>query len=82
VLGPLTSALIGSLEGGAIGGGVSAIAGALASVGVPRDSVIRYEAAIRADKVVLVVHGVGSEDEMQKAEQVLCSTGAESLERV
>jgi uncharacterized membrane protein len=81
VLGPLTSALVGALEGVALGGGVSALAGALASVGVPRDSVIRYEAAIKADKFVLIVHSVAN-GAAAIAEQVLRDTSAESVERV
>ena len=81
VLGPLTSALVTTLEGAMIGGGVSALGGALASVGVPRDSVIRYEAAIKADKFVVIVHGGGSR-EASTAEHVLRDARAESVERV
>jgi len=81
VLGPLTTALVGTLEGAAIGGGASALAGALASIGVPRDSIIRYEAAIRADKFVLIVHGAADRN-ADMAERVLSTSGAESVEQV
>ena len=76
VLGPLTSAIVGMLEGAAVTGGLSALAGAFVSIGIPRDSVIRYEAAIKADKFVLVVHDTGTDALL--AEQVLCDAGAES----
>lgn len=76
VLGPLTSAIVGMLEGAAVTGGLSALAGALASIGIPRDSVIRYEAAIKADKFVLVVHDARTDSLL--AEQVLFDAGAES----
>ena len=81
VLGPLTSALVGALEGVALGGGVSALAGALASVGVPQNSIIRYEAAIKADKFVLMVHQV-ADGPAAIAEDVLRDTSAESIEQV
>jgi len=81
VLGPLTSALVGALEGVALGGGASALGGALASIGVPRDSVIRYEAAIKADKFVVMVHQV-ADDVALAAERVLRDASAESVEQV
>lgn len=81
VLGPLTSAIVGALEGVALGGGVSALAGALASIGVPRDSIIRYEAAIKADKFVVIIHEV-AEGPAAIAEQVLRDTNAETTEQV
>jgi hypothetical protein len=57
VLGPLAATLVGGLQGAVLGGGVTAIAGALTAIGVPKDSVLRYETALKADKYLLVVHG-------------------------
>ncbi|HEU0198926.1 MAG TPA: general stress protein [Burkholderiaceae bacterium] len=57
VLGPLAATVVGALQGAVIGGGVTAIAGALSALGVPKNSVLRYETAIKADKYLLVVHG-------------------------
>ena len=79
VFGPLTSALVGTLEGATVGGGVSALAGALASVGVPRDSIVRYEAAIKADQFVVIVHRA-DELEAEIAERVLRAS-AQSVDR-
>ncbi len=61
VLGPLGSTIVGGLQGAIVGGGVSAVAGALSALGVPRDSVLRYETELQADKFLLVVHGDSSE---------------------
>ena len=57
ILGPLAATVVGALQGAVLGGGVSAIAGALSALGVPKNSVLRYETAIKADKYLLVVHG-------------------------
>jgi hypothetical protein len=57
VLGPLASALVLGLEGAAAVGGVSALVGALTAIGIPKDSVLRYETALKAGKFMVVLHG-------------------------
>jgi len=57
VAGPLVAWIVGALEGAVVVGGVSAIGAGLFSIGVPKDSVIAYDAALKTDKFVLVVHG-------------------------
>jgi hypothetical protein len=59
--GPLVAALVGALEGAAIGGGISALGAALLQSGVPRDQIIRYETALKVDKYVLTVHGTSGD---------------------
>ena len=61
VLGPLAAALIGCLQGAALAGGLGALPGALMSIGVPRDSVLRYETALKADQLVLALNGNAEE---------------------
>jgi hypothetical protein len=61
VAGPLVAWIIGALEGAVVLGGVSAIGAGLYSIGIPQDSVIEYEAAIKSDKFVVVVHGTVAE---------------------
>ncbi len=56
-------------------GGITAHGGALASIGIPRDSVIRYETAIKANKFILLVHGFLPE--VEKAKDVLMQSKAE-----
>ena len=71
--------LLTLLATGALGAGTGALGGALASIGVPKDSVIRYETALEADKFVLVAHG--SPDEVEQARGMLeASSGAEDVE--
>jgi len=45
------------VESALIVGGLSAIGAALYSIGIPKDSVVRYETALRADKYLVVVNG-------------------------
>lgn len=67
--GPLVALLVGALEGGVVIGGLSALGAALFNMGVPKDSVVRYETAIKADKFVLIVHG--SEEDVQRAKTLI-----------
>ena len=65
--GIIGSLLMGAVEGGVVGaavvGGTSALAAALASLGIPKDSVIRYEAALKADKFVVIASGTATDVE-------------------
>src|SRR6266705_350597 len=57
VAGPLTASIIAALESAVVVGGLSVLGAALYSSGIPKDSVVTYETAIRADKFLLVGHG-------------------------
>ncbi len=57
VAGPLVAWIVAGLEGAAVVGGVSAIGAGLFSIGVPKDSVIKYDVALKTDKFLLVMHG-------------------------
>jgi hypothetical protein len=78
VLGPLAAALFGGLQGAVLVGGFSALAGALMALGIPRDSVLRYETALKANKFMLVVHG--DAQEIKRAQELLKSTGPDCLD--
>lgn len=78
VLGPLAATLFSALEGAVLIGGFSALAGALMAVGIPKDSVLRYETALKADKFMLVVHG--DAQEIMRARELLKSSGLSSFE--
>lgn len=78
VLGPLAAMLFGGLQGAAVVGGLSALAGALMSIGIPKDSVLRYETALRANKFMLMVHG--DSRDISRAQEVLKSSGMSSFE--
>lgn len=78
ILGPLAAALFGGLESAVVVGGVSALFGALLAIGIPRDSVLRYETALKANKFLLVVHGDGKE--IDRARELLKNSGLESYD--
>jgi hypothetical protein len=69
VAGPLGGWMVGVLEYQAVFGGLSALGAALYGLGIPKDAVLRYEAAVRMDKLLLVAHG--AVDEVEKAREIL-----------
>jgi hypothetical protein len=50
-------------------GGLSALGAGLYSIGIPKNSVVQYEAAVKADKFLVVAHG--TRDEMAKAKDIM-----------
>ena len=78
VAGPIVSWIIGALEGAAVVGGLSALGAGLYGIGIPKDSILRYESAIKTDKFVLVAHG--SVEEIIRAKGILSGTKPETLE--
>ena len=71
-LGPVGGMIVGALENAVIVGGLSALGAGLFSVGIPKDSVVKYETAVKADKFLVIVHG--TEDEVTKAKEIIKST--------
>jgi hypothetical protein len=69
----LMGALEGAAVGAAIGGGTSALAGALACLGLPKDCIIRYETDVRGNKFLLIASGDASD--MDKAHAILMRYG-------
>lgn len=67
--GPVLTLLLSGLEGAVVIGGLSALGGALYSLGVPKDSVLKYERAIKSDKFLLLVHG--TREQVEKARNVI-----------
>ena len=72
VAGPLVAWIVAGLEGAAVVGGVSAVGGGLASIGIPKDSVLQYELALKTDKFLLIVHG--SPDAVAMAKDIIDGT--------
>lgn len=67
--GPLVAIILGALEGAVVVGGLSALGAALYSIGIPKNSVVDYEADVKAGKFLLVVHGTA--EEAKRAEELL-----------
>jgi len=72
VAGPLVAWIIAGLEGAAVVGGVGAIGAGLVSIGIPKDSVLKYEVALKTDKFLLIVHG--TEDAVSNAKNIIAGT--------
>ena len=82
-IGPVVAAgsvvtwIVGALEGAIVVGGLSALGAALYSIGIPKDSVVKYETSVKAGKFVLIAHGTA--DEVEKARSILQTSGAEQV---
>jgi uncharacterized membrane protein len=72
--GPLVSWIIGALEGALIVGGLSALGAALYSIGIPKDSILKYETSLKANNFILVAHG--TKDEVERAQKIIQTTKA------
>jgi uncharacterized membrane protein len=78
VFGPLVAWIVAALEGAAVLGGLSALAAALYSIGIPKDSVVKYDTAIKSDKFLVIAHGTA--DEVAKAKSILETAGAAQID--
>ena len=72
VAGPVAAWIVAALEGAAVVGGLSAIGAGLYSIGIPKDSILRYEVALKADKFLLIAHGTAAE--VAKAKETIDRT--------
>ncbi len=69
VAGPLVAWIVGALEGAVVTDGLAAIGAGLFSIGIPKDSVVKCESAIKADKLILLAHGTAAE--VAKAKDII-----------
>jgi uncharacterized membrane protein len=67
VAGPLVGWILGALEGAVVVGGLSAIGAGLYSLGIPKNSILHYETALRTGKFVLIAHGTQEETTRARA---------------
>ena len=74
VFGPLVSWIIGALENAAVVGGFSALGAGLFSIGIPKNSVLDYEEAVKAAKFLVIAQGTTTE--VGKAKSILETSGA------
>ena len=69
VLGHLAAMVFAAVEGAVVVGSLSALGAAILSLGIPENSVIEYEDALKADGFLIVAHG--PVDEMARAKAIL-----------
>jgi uncharacterized membrane protein len=75
VAGPLVAWIVSAPEGAVAFGGMSAVGAGLHSIGIPKDSIVQYEAALKSDRFLLVAHG--STEDVEKARTVMAPRAAQ-----
>ena len=78
VVGSLAATVVAAIETAVLVGGLSALGAALYSLGLPKDSVIRYEAAVKADSFLVMVHGAA--EDITRDKEILESAGPSRLD--
>ena len=78
VLGYLATIVIAGIENAVLVGGLSALGAALYSIGIPKDSVIQYETALKADSFLVMAHGTA--EEMARAKTILGTANASRVD--
>ena len=72
VAGPMVAWIVGALEGAVVVGGLTAVGAGLYSIGIPKDSIVKYESALKADKYIVLAHGTAAE--VAKARDIMQTT--------
>src|SRR5580704_6921532 len=72
VAGPLVMWIVGALEGAVMTGGLTALGAGLYSIGIPKNSILQYEAEVKNGQLLLVAHGTA--DEVERAREILDQT--------
>jgi len=74
VMGPLVALISGALDGAALGASAGALAVALAGIGLPQDSVLKYQLEVKAGRFLVLVHGPAGV--IERARHILGTTDA------
>jgi Protein of unknown function (DUF3341) len=77
-LGYVAAIIISAVESAVLVGGLSALGAALYSIGIPKNSVIQYEADLKADGFLVMAHGTA--EEVARAKAVLETTNAKRVD--
>ena len=78
VLGYLAATVLVVIENAVIVCGASALGAALYGLGIPKDSVITYEAAVKADRFLLMAHG--AKEDVARAKAILGTANPSRLD--
>jgi uncharacterized membrane protein len=70
--GPVVAWIMAGLEGAAEVGALGALGAGLYSIGIPKDSIVKYEAALKTDQFLLIAHGTAAE--VAKAKDIIETT--------
>lgn len=80
VLGYIAATFVSAVEGAVVVGGLSALGAALYGIGIPRDSVLRYESDLQADQFLVMAHGTA--EEMARAKTILNAAAPSRIEAI
>ena len=69
--GPFVATFVGALEGAVIMGGLSALGAALFNIGIPKNSVLKYESDLKANKYLVIAHGTS--EEVDNAKEIIAN---------
>jgi len=64
--------IVAGLEGAVEVGALGALGAGLYSIGIPKDSIVKYETALKTDQLLLIVHGTAAE--VEKAKDIIETT--------
>ena len=78
VLGYLAAVVFSGVESAVVVGGLGALGAALYSIGIPRDSVLNYETAVKAVGFLVMAHGTA--EEMARAKAILDTSNPSRLD--
>jgi uncharacterized membrane protein len=70
--GPIVAWIVAGLEGAVEVGALGALGAGLFSIGIPKDSIVKYEAALKTDQFLLIAHGTAAE--VAKAKDIIETT--------
>jgi hypothetical protein len=77
VAGPLVAWIVGALEGAVVVGGLSALGAGLYSIGIPKNSILKYEMALKGGQYLVIVHGTAEDARM--AQDIIRGTNPEAV---
>lgn len=77
--GPIVGWIVGALEGAVVIGGLSALGACLYSQGIPKNSILKFETALKTGKFIVIAHG--TEEEVDHARAVIERSPAELSEQ-
>jgi hypothetical protein len=78
VVGHLAAMVAAAAEGAVMVGGLSVLGAALSGIGIPEDSVLRYEEVLKADGFLVIVHG--NAEDADRARTILANGHSKHLD--
>ena len=70
--GPVVAWIVAALESAAEVGVLGALGAGLFSIGIPKDSIVKYQTALQSDQFLLIAHGTAAE--VAKARDIIGTT--------